>query len=144
MRLIKTINLMVLCKEITSVSTVGTKPNSREILMKEMFDTFEAFNTEQRRPHYGPPLSRGAQMMSALCLWIIVKMKVPFFIKIGPLLLKQFDWFKEYRLEFGVILKVIKFDFISRGIFVLNNFLIYFLLVIEKASCCCLVYSEIF
>lgn len=67
------------------------------------------------------PHCRGPQMMSALCLWIIVKMKVPFFIKIGPLLPKQFDWFREYRLEFGAILKVIKFDFISQEISGLNN-----------------------
>lgn len=96
----------------------------------KMLDTFGAFNAEQRRFDYGPPLSRGAQMMSALCLWIIVKMKVPFFIKIGPLLLKQFDWFKEYRLEFGAILEVIKFDFIFRRIPVhINSWFIFYFVI---------------
>lgn len=70
-------------------------------------------------------------------------MKVPFFIKIGPLLLKQFDWFREYRLEFGAILKVIKFDFISQEISGLNNSWFIFYLVIENALSCPFDVSEI-
>lgn len=70
-------------------------------------------------------------MMSALCLWIIVKMKVPFFIKIGPLLLKQFDWFTEYRLKVDAILSVIKFDFIIKGNVCSYYFLIRYFLSIQ-------------